>query len=486
MTFNSSLSAESTWMTYFVQIAVGYLGTWTVCALIQRAAVRLRLWRCFLFLTVASWLVLSAPVQDPFVGSMISATVGGSSALRWSLPVAGAWAHPVDLLWVWSVRFYLAILALSLFQMFLRWLRLEALRRSGRMPSPELGVVFQRLRREMNVGVSKLILTKQLRSPGTAGWYRPHIFLPAEILPRVTGSQLVDILRHELIHVRDRDYLWDRLAAIACRLVCFHPAVWLAHRQLRRDMELACDQEVVAGQTESRLRYAECLTNMARWRLLAQARSVKGIGFSSSSASLLATRVRALLREPSPRSLFQQACRTGTVVLLVVLVVFLLPGAGLSLYWSVPHLRVDQLSGPQRRPAPQLRTAGAGFRTRKQTAPSARPVEMRAEDTVPNPLSSIFADMNAPPMPVLANSSMSGSDGARSASAPNGNDQTGSRGSDPMLEINLPLSTGRSAAPSWGDVANTAIMVGVSLAPGQAGSQSDRPDRDPGPGRPFP
>jgi hypothetical protein len=89
MTFNNSLSAESTWMTYFVQIALGYLGTWTVCALIQRPAVRLRLWRCFLFLTVASWLVLLAPAPGPAVGSSITSPIGGSSALRWSLPVGG-------------------------------------------------------------------------------------------------------------------------------------------------------------------------------------------------------------------------------------------------------------------------------------------------------------------------------------------------------------------------------------------------------------
>jgi len=485
MTFNSSLSAESTWVTYFVQIALAYLGTWTVCALIQRPAVRLRLWRCFLFLTVASWLLLSAPVQDPAVGSAISAPVGGSSALRWSLPVTGAWAHPVGLLWVWTVRFYLVVLALSLVQMFVRRLRLEALRRSGRLPSPELDLVFQRLRREMNVGGCKLILTKQLRSPGTAGWYRPHVFLPAEILPRVTGTELVDILRHELIHVRDHDYLWDRLAAIACRLVCFHPAVWLAHRQLRREMELACDQKVVAGRTEGRLRYAECLTNMARWRLLAEARSVKGIGFSSSSASLLATRVRALLREPSPRSLFQLVCRTGVVTLLVVLVVFFLPGVGLTLYRSVPHALVSRHAA-ERRPSAHVRVVDKGFRKRTQRALPAQPAEAGTEEAAPNQVLSLFADTNAPPMPVLADSSMPGNDGARSASTPNVDDQTESRGSDPMSEINLPLSTGRSAAPSWGDVANTAIRVGVSLAPGQAGSQSDRPDRDPGPRRPFP
>jgi beta-lactamase regulating signal transducer with metallopeptidase domain len=407
----------------------------------------------------------------------------GSSALRWSLPVGGAWAHPLELLWVWTVRFYLLILALSLFQMFVRRLRLEALRRSGRLPSPELGLVFQRLRREMNVAGCTLILTKQLRSPGTAGWYRPHVFLPAEILPRVSGSQLVDILRHELIHVRDHDYLWDRLAAIACRLVCFHPAVWLAYRQLRREMELACDQEVVAGHTESRLRYAECLTNMARWPLLAQASSVKGIGFSSSSASLLATRVRALLREPSPRSLFQQVCRTGVVTLMVVLVVFFLPGVGLTLYWSVPLALVSRHSGSERRPSTHVRVVDKGFRKRTQRALPVRPAEARAEEAGPNQLLSLFAYTNAPPMPMLADSSVSGNDGARSASTPNVNDQAESRGADPIWN-HPPSSTGR--APSWEDVANTAIRVGVSLAPGEGGSQSGRPDRDPGPSRRFP
>jgi beta-lactamase regulating signal transducer with metallopeptidase domain len=481
MTFNSSLSAESTWMTYFVQIVLGYLVTWTICALIQRPAIRSRLWRCFLFLTVAGWLALSAPAPDRAVGSTISSTAVGSSALRWSLPVTGGWAHPLDLLWVWTVRFYLVILALSLFQMFVRRLRLEALRRSGQLPSPELGLVFQRLRREMKVGGCKLILTKQLRSPGTAGWYRPHVFLPMEMVPSLTSNQLLDILRHELIHVRDRDYLWDRLVAIVCRLVCFHPAVWLAHRQLRREMELACDQEVVAGRTESRLGYAECLTNMARWRSLGQARSVKGIGFSSSSASLLATRVRALLREPSPRSLFQQVCRTGAVGLMVVLVVFFLPGVGLTFYWSVPHSLVSRRSSLERGPSAHVRVVDKDFRKRTQRALSVQQAEMRSVDAAPNQLSSLFAEINARPMPVLANSSMSGSDGARSASTPNENGHTGSQGSDPIWN----QSSSTDAPPSWGDVANTAIRVGVSLTPGEGGSHTGRPDRDPDPRRLF-
>ena len=105
--------------------------------------------------------------------------------------------------------------------------------------------------------------------------------------------------------LRQHDYLWDRLAALVCRLVFFHPLVWLAYRRLRWERELACDHAVVEKREESRLAYAECLTRLARWFAEENTRS-EGIGFSSSE-SLLAVRVRALLREPSAYSDFGKA-----------------------------------------------------------------------------------------------------------------------------------------------------------------------------------
>ena len=87
----------------------------------------------------------------------------------------------------------------------------------------------------------------------------------------------------------------------------FIPLVWLAYRHLRWERELACDHAVVEKRAESRLTYAECLTRLARWFAEENTRS-EGIGFSSSE-SLLAVRVRALLCEPSADSNLRKAAR---------------------------------------------------------------------------------------------------------------------------------------------------------------------------------
>jgi beta-lactamase regulating signal transducer with metallopeptidase domain len=72
--------------------------------------------------------------------------------------------------------------------------------------------------------------------------------------------------------------------------VFFHPAVWLAHRRLRRERELACDLAVVQASADRRLPYAECLVKLVRWCFLARKNSPDAIGFSSSE-SMLTTRV---------------------------------------------------------------------------------------------------------------------------------------------------------------------------------------------------
>jgi hypothetical protein len=63
MFVDTNLTAISTWMTYFVQIALGYLTTRGLCALIDNPRIRLRLWGCFLFLTTAGWTIFGVQVS---------------------------------------------------------------------------------------------------------------------------------------------------------------------------------------------------------------------------------------------------------------------------------------------------------------------------------------------------------------------------------------------------------------------------------------
>jgi hypothetical protein len=135
--------------------------------------------------------------------------------------------------------------------------------------------------------------------------------VPDEFLSQLDVPQLESILRHELLHVRRRDYLWDRVATLGCYLIFFHPAAWLLRRHLRWDRELACDNGSVNRSDECRLEYAACLTNLASWRL--SRKDFAGPIDFLSPPSLLGARVRALV---SPSDLNYSATKKAALACL--------------------------------------------------------------------------------------------------------------------------------------------------------------------------
>jgi hypothetical protein len=113
--------------------------------------------------------------------------------------------------------------------------------------------------------------------------------------------------------------------------------MWMAHRRLRWERELACDEAVVRQSEDQRVQYAECLTSLARWWFIAERNSRGAIGFASS-ASLLGTRVRALLHEPVHYNPFQRMGRAGLFLLMLAATAASLPGMRLTLHWAVPQV----------------------------------------------------------------------------------------------------------------------------------------------------
>ena len=99
-----------------------------------------------------------------------------------------------------------------------------------------------------------------LGTPLVFGTLRPCIYLPAGMEDR--ERQLV--LAHERVHIARRDYLWKLLAWGAACLHWFNPLVWLAYRLAETDMEMSCDEAVLArfGQ-EVRKEYAEALLSLS-------------------------------------------------------------------------------------------------------------------------------------------------------------------------------------------------------------------------------
>ena len=97
--------------------------------------------------------------------------------------------------------------------------------------------------------------------PMLAGFVRPTLYLPDE---SISGTDAAFIFRHELTHYRHGD-LWLKLLLVLAKCVhWFNPLVHLMARFAQEDIELACDDAVVRGQSSAyRRAYGETILRSA-------------------------------------------------------------------------------------------------------------------------------------------------------------------------------------------------------------------------------
>lgn len=150
-------------------------------------------------------------------------------------------------------------------------------RRVRRWSRPAGGEMVRRcgqVARELGVKRPPLLtVSSGVDSPLVLGLLRPRLVLPEGEIP---PAELDFILRHELIHCRRGD-LWYSLLLLAANAVhWFDPLVYLLRREALADMELTCDDAVVAGcGVEERRAYSETL--------LAAVHRQRGLGRSALS-----------------------------------------------------------------------------------------------------------------------------------------------------------------------------------------------------------
>ena len=94
-------------------------------------------------------------------------------------------------------------------------------------------------------------------TPMTFGWLRPVIVLPLTLLADEPALRLT--LRHELIHVRRRDYAVSWVVRLVSALMVVHPGVWLLRRRIDQYREISCDAETLAASPGASRRYARLL-----------------------------------------------------------------------------------------------------------------------------------------------------------------------------------------------------------------------------------
>lgn len=179
---------------------------------------------------------------------------------------------------------------------------------------------YLRLKRQL-VGAARLRdniwLADHIDTAFALGVLRPRIYLPSS-LPAQEQSY---ILLHEQTHLRRRDPLWKLLGLLALAVHWFNPLAWAAVRCAARDMELSCDEAVLAQLGPGiRQQYAASLLRLSAVR---QA----GVAFGEGSTR---ARILNVLRYKNPRQLATLAGAAAVILLACGLLTDPVKDAGLS------------------------------------------------------------------------------------------------------------------------------------------------------------
>jgi len=257
-----------------IRILAGYPLFFALTRLTSRPQRRHVLWLLFLAGATFYWAALLTELiaPQPFTKLAVRAVAASATAsaprmaTTFTIPFAWNWSvapATVVLFWV-----YICGVVAMLFRLVRRRRQLRKAISQSRPVSPALQSTFVAECRRLEISRCGILEFPGLGSPGTAYVWKPLVIIPEGLESYLDNEQFIDVLCHELIHVRRLDFLWSTAAEVIGCLLFFHPAVWLALRNLGRDRELACDMAVLDLRQGRRVDYALCLTRLARRRVL--------------------------------------------------------------------------------------------------------------------------------------------------------------------------------------------------------------------------
>lgn len=217
-------------MRPFVILAIASLGA---CILRHSSAARrFHVWAfAFLCLLLAPFAALTVPrVAVPSILVSVAA-----------IPSAAIGSRPVQWLSLLVTAGTVILLLRAIFDFAAAW---RLVRRARHGPAPDVLMVDRNI------------------SPLAWCFGRPSVILPleAETWP---PDRLRSVLLHERAHLARGDGWWLTLARVGVALHWWNPLVWWAWRQLRIEMERACDDTALASGDVDAADYAEHLVSIA-------------------------------------------------------------------------------------------------------------------------------------------------------------------------------------------------------------------------------
>jgi beta-lactamase regulating signal transducer with metallopeptidase domain len=452
-----------------IRILAAYLLFYALTCLASRATVRHTLWLVFLTASCCYWLAAVKEITDvQHVTSLASSTavLASSPAIppktATTLTIPFAWNRGIAPAMAFIFWIYAAGVAAMLVRIARRRLRLREVVSQARLAAPDLQAIFVEQCRRLEISRCRILELPRLSSPGTAYAWNPVVIMPEGLDAYLDYEQTVDVLYHELMHVKRLDFLWSTFAELVACLLFFHPAVWLALRNLGRDRELACDMAVMELRRGRRQDYALCLTRMARRQTLGL--QVEPPNDLALLNSFLTFRVKTLLAERRRRGPVIRAMATVAGAAALFLFVAGWPSLALAVELEVGVPRViaavpsivrpiTRRIGVPRQKAPRQSEANL---------PPASEEESKLDETVAQPVVLRYSPVDP---------SLDGETSGEAESGPTGGKIFGTAANDPSVP---PAQSG----PCWKKTASAAAIGALGrLAAGRRDGGGDADDR---------
>ena len=232
-------------------------------------------------------------------------------------PASPAW--PGAVLFIWGMGW-----VLLLARMVVGETRVRRLTGSSRQfQTSQANSVLERSLRHLRISCAvELCTSGEIGIPFTRGVFRPAIFLPDEAR-EWTRERLEFVLVHELAHVSRYDCLTQIPAQIVCALFWFHPLVWFAAFQMRKERERACD-DMVLNLGHPAADYAEFLVMLGRG--LQKLNPAWSTTVAMANHSQLEVRMKALL---DPRLNRKPLAASRVLFAAVITIALLVPAAAI-------------------------------------------------------------------------------------------------------------------------------------------------------------
>lgn len=148
-----------------------------------------------------------------------------------------------SLAWIWL----LGGLVVLLYHISSYWFfRKQALRWSKPFIELEQEIDLANICNEIGIkrAYVTVLVSEKAPNPMLVGMFKPVLLLPHQYYDR---NQLIFIVKHELIHYKRHDIFYKLMLMLVQAMHWFNPIVWFMAREASRELEIYCDETLVAA-----------------------------------------------------------------------------------------------------------------------------------------------------------------------------------------------------------------------------------------------